>query len=326
MGDTNGIIISDVLGLSQPITKLVETVSSGIGKIYEPWHIKRMAKAKGQEIDVICKAIDNNIELPVTFTDGEVSIDSQDFNELLSRARQRFLFQELTKQQNIEAVIANARDKLMYEEYVSDEPVDKDWINEFFNYIANVSTEQMQVLWGKLLAGEIKHPGSFSLRTLDTLRKLTQHEASTFKEVMPYILKCKGYAGISFDYFIMDGSSGFMEKKYNTPFTKIMLLSECGLLSNNGQISIDIQIEPYEGEEIQSFGKTIKILNSNKNAVEIIHPAYFLTETGKELLPIITDVASSSPDDYLQDCIDELINNGNIYSSSIKDNIRFTIC
>lgn len=42
--------IKDLAGLSQPLTKLVEVISIGIGKLYEPAHIKRMANAKAYEI------------------------------------------------------------------------------------------------------------------------------------------------------------------------------------------------------------------------------------------------------------------------------------
>ena len=46
MSDVKGIEIHDILGLEEPLTKLIECVSNGIGKIYEPTHIKRIAKAK----------------------------------------------------------------------------------------------------------------------------------------------------------------------------------------------------------------------------------------------------------------------------------------
>ena len=60
MSDLKGIEITDLLGLSEPLAKLLETVSCGIGKLYEPTHIKRIAKAKAEEIKIISDAVTDN--------------------------------------------------------------------------------------------------------------------------------------------------------------------------------------------------------------------------------------------------------------------------
>lgn len=59
MPDLKGVEVHDLLGLSEPTTKLIETISSGIGKVYEPWHIKRMAKAKKEELEIISNVFNN---------------------------------------------------------------------------------------------------------------------------------------------------------------------------------------------------------------------------------------------------------------------------
>ena len=58
-----------------------------------------------------------------------------------------------------------------------DDEVKEDWIYRWRDAAGEVSSEDMQVLWGKVLAGEIRHPGAFSLRTLDFLRNLSPDEA-----------------------------------------------------------------------------------------------------------------------------------------------------
>ena len=73
MGDIKGIEINDVFGLKKPVTKLIECVSAGVGKFYEPIHVKRMAKAKKQEIEIIGEAITNNINLPTEYQNGNIS-------------------------------------------------------------------------------------------------------------------------------------------------------------------------------------------------------------------------------------------------------------
>ena len=39
-------IIKDIAGLSAPMERLISSISSGIGKIYEPKYIREIAKAK----------------------------------------------------------------------------------------------------------------------------------------------------------------------------------------------------------------------------------------------------------------------------------------
>ena len=58
----------------------------------------------------------------------------------------------------------------------------------FFNSIQDIGNEDMQTLWGKILAGEIKNPNTFTLRSLDTLSKITKGEAMLFKNMVPYII------------------------------------------------------------------------------------------------------------------------------------------
>ena len=40
----------------------------------------------------------------------------------------------------------------------------------FFDAVGNVSNEELQKLWGKVLAGEMQQPGSCSLRTMEVIR------------------------------------------------------------------------------------------------------------------------------------------------------------
>ena len=108
MSVVNGLVVTDVLGLAKPLQKLVETVAIGIGKVYEPTHIRQMAKAKADEIQIISDSVNKNIALPIHYEDGSICITAEDANELARRAQNRALYQEMKKQQNIESVIGKA--------------------------------------------------------------------------------------------------------------------------------------------------------------------------------------------------------------------------
>ena len=60
------------------------------------------------------------------------------------------------------------------------EQIDPDWFHSFVSMAENIYSATMQELWGKILAVEIQRPGSFSMRSLETLTKLTQRDAGLF--------------------------------------------------------------------------------------------------------------------------------------------------
>lgn len=310
MGENGGFNISDLAGLSEPLTKLIETISCGIGKVYEPWHVKRMAKAKAKELELISGVINDNLQLPTHYDNGNVIVDSTDANELVQRAQNRFLFQEMKKQQNIDSVVGIAYSRLEQVPSVSSISVDSDWISEFFNDVANISNEKMQILWGKVLAGEVESPGQFSKRTLDSLKKLTQDEATIFQEIAPYVLMCPGDIENSYeDYFLVEGIDNRILPKYGIQFNKIMLLSEAGLISENSLINIGFEIGIHETKFIRGINKSIKIENASKdgNVLTIQHPAYLLTEAGKQILPILLENSGLGAfNEYLSDCLEEI--------------------
>ena len=49
------------------------------------------------------------------------------------------------------------------------EDISKDWLNEFRGIACKKSSEDAQNLFSKVLAGEIRKPGSFSLRATNYL-------------------------------------------------------------------------------------------------------------------------------------------------------------
>ena len=50
--------------------------------------------------------------------------------------------------------------------------IDDDWLNRFETEARQKSTEDMQLRFGRILAGEIKQPGSYSIRTVKILGEL----------------------------------------------------------------------------------------------------------------------------------------------------------
>jgi hypothetical protein len=289
MSDVKGLEVSDVLGLSQPLTKLIETISNGVGTLYKPVHLKRMAKAKAEEIRLISEAITQNAILPISYQHGSIDIDSTDVQNLLLRAEQRLLLDEMKKQQNIDAIVANAAEELRGKEKVSDTPVDEDWSSRFQNIAKDISSEEMQFIWGKVLASEVENPGSFSLRTLETIRNLSKTEASRFQGILPFVIEMKGECFLASNEDIME--------KYGMMYADIMILNECGLVELSG-ISYNPMMKKGDAWEMFTDERVAVVAGSSETAVKVTFSAYALTNAGRELYRIL---AHAPNNEYFMD-------------------------
>ena len=68
--------------LVKPIDKLIDTIACGAGKIYEPVHVRRMARAKAEEIRIVSKAIRDNEDIPALYANGVVNIDATSTDDI----------------------------------------------------------------------------------------------------------------------------------------------------------------------------------------------------------------------------------------------------
>ena len=185
------------VSLSIPaIEKLIDYSASGIGS--SVGHIfagriarreveKRLIAAQGQAqankilaedhattMQIIAKAQADARKIVVSHdatVQGEVT-----FGELMS---QRIQFQEEKRLSNSATVIGQAADELGDKE-VQDHEIDHDWTARFFNDIQDVSTSETQMLYARILAGEVERPGSTSIKALSILRDLDQSTAVLF--------------------------------------------------------------------------------------------------------------------------------------------------
>lgn len=62
-------------------------------------------------------------------------------------------------------------------------PPEDDWMNTFMRFAEDASSEQLQDLFGRILAGQVKRPGSFSSTTLRAVSELDQAIAADFSFV-----------------------------------------------------------------------------------------------------------------------------------------------
>ena len=267
-----------VQAVMSPAEKLISAVSGAIGKAYEPRHIKKMAEAKAYELKQIADVVRNNSDVPIVYNSDGVSIDTSNYEEIAKRASCRLAFQEITKQQNIESVADKAYEELLGEECVSSEPVSQDWMARFFNSVGDISDEKMQEIWAHILAGEIRSPSTYTYRTLECLRNITQREAEIFLRVSSLALQNSG------NYFVAADNN--LLNKYDVYFSDILKLDECGLM-NAQRLSLSLSI--FSGQESHIFNKQyIGLIKGTKNDVQKLTLSIFaFTSSGVQLIKAI---------------------------------------
>lgn len=65
---------------------------------------------------------------------------------------------------------------------------DFDWFVRFYEYASNIGNEEMQILWAKVLAGEVQRPNTTSVTLLHTLSMMQQEQALAFRNVSRFAL------------------------------------------------------------------------------------------------------------------------------------------
>ena len=258
---------------SKAITKINETIQKAFGHRWS----RKQDKADAEADERRLKMIRDNPDMEIVFINGQMSARQRSPEELVQHARLRQLAEFIRQESNIENVIEAAVEELNQVDDVSNEPVDEDWIVRFFNIVRDVSSEEMQFVWGKILAGEIKSPGAFSLRTLDVIRNISRNEAQTFQKITPFIIHGGG------DCFIPSNPSVY--SKYGVVYEDIMLLDECGLINSDRDLRFNIPV----------FNNSAVVYNQNhvllaENAAEnseVSFCVYSLTKAGRELLNIL---------------------------------------
>ena len=160
--------------------KMVGVVASGFGAVAP--HFLRAGTGIVSATKMIGNAANSAMK---RFRNDETSNVSEDKQSLDAIAESAEKFQSEKRMANMQSIVGQSIEQMP--EQVPDTPVDHDWAARFFDCAKDISDEEMQKLWAKLLAGEVERPGSASLRTLHILRTMTQKEAELFARAVNYI-------------------------------------------------------------------------------------------------------------------------------------------
>lgn len=205
---------------------------------------------------------------------------------LRQRAAEYFLAEYIHKQRNREVVVELALEQLQYqpasEERPTAEPppLDEDWLSGFARVAENATSDRARRLFAKVLAGEIRQPGQFSLFTLDFLERMSQREADMLVQIAPFVVS---------DMFIRTARIDRL-----VSFEQQSKLAALGILAANtvGGITASstrpLQIVESVGSRAITLlvGTRQVLLVSAPTEQSIILPCSLVTEMGQELLSL----------------------------------------
>lgn len=200
---------------------------------------------------------------------------------LIDRMARRWLGDQIGKQLNREAVAVEAVADLGESPAPEDAAIDDEFLARFSAYAENATTEQMQKLFGRVLAGEIRKPGTFSLATLHTLSMIDQKVAKAVEEAAPWVLSG----------FLPTGGAFASGEK----FAIASILEEAGLCYSPASRTRDLK--PQDGVIVLAFesrhGSPVLYINTDKPSFQpVITP---ITTVGKQVFGLITP--ARSPED-----------------------------
>ena len=271
------------------VEKLLDYTASGVGAIAGPILAPWRASREGKERLIAARA-DADIRRIEAESEAETSpiiaqARSQALQYLMSPDAdvrgtvevtrrdivQRVEYQERKRLANVRSVVEDAADELGDKE-VPDHESDPDWTARFFNEVQDVSSEDMQKIWAKILAGEVESPGRTSLRTLDTLRDMTKKDAKMFTDICDFVI------GNDF-VFYDDSIKGFEALNYSN----LLHLQDCGLINVGPNLVKEFTWGENKQFVLMYHGGALSVTGNSDNDGTLIVPDILLTTAGKEL-------------------------------------------
>lgn len=277
----------DILALSQVLPAGVkdrcgQSIDRLTGRLTRHWRQKE--KQEDADIDDAIKREGNKaaaqqkvLEQLVPDVAKHISGDPA----LLERATIEMMGEAYQKQENKDAVAEKAIEDIKNKHSDNSECedlLDEDWLNIFSSYAEKANSERTRQLWGRILSGEVRHPGRFSLSTLRILSEISPATAKTFMAVAPLSLG-EGLI-ISREY----------EKKY---FDLIRELHESGLIASLSPLyyparqkggEFYVQVADKLLIELKPSSKSVPTRSFSISTEIFGIRTYPLTRAGRELL------------------------------------------
>jgi hypothetical protein len=159
----------------------------------------------------------------------------------------------------------------------------------------------MQRLWGKLLAGEVARPGSYSLHSVDFLSRMSTEDANLIARVAPFVTS-GGIIKVGKDFF----------ERHGLRFSDFLYLEDLGLM--NAGFSLSLTLDTFEFNEclmsslfIESNAIVFHLGAKSKSPKELVFEIIALTRVGRDILTLTSIPVNM---EYIEEVCDYAISRG----------------
>lgn len=259
-----------------------------IGNVFERWNAPM--EAKTAEIRAVSDSRMKVIEAVTALGLDKLHNDP----DAAARAVENHFGKMLERQDNKEAVVAEAAEDLReqppteQEATSGEEQLSGTFMNRFERYAEEATTDDLRQKWGRVLASEIRKPGTFSAKVMRVIDELDPVTAALFERV------CKSRV---YNY-LPKSTTGILSLPDTIRLTEAGLLSDPGVgqVSNFQEIvdsnGINLWFNPlgkfgiaFPKVELEKFPKDILLKNKGQPAI----PIYILTDVGLAISSILPD-------------------------------------
>jgi hypothetical protein len=270
---------------------MIKQVSGAIGSTYNDLMIVTRARRQAKAMGILAPveaATEAHRRIILARADREIALETAlQADALEARARRRIAAIEAQYQENIEEVVVAAIEHVIELGQQGTErlappngnPTD-DWMAEFVDLCKNTSDTAMRQLWGRVLAGETQHPGSFSIRALFTLKTLSIIEAEQFRIAANFVFA---------DGFIYTGSNYEAMSQLGLPYSMFLNLASAGLLAPDPNAGWSIG-EAGDKNVVLTYEPYLLLFERGQTSEPLTVSAWAVTIVGKELARLITVV------------------------------------
>jgi uncharacterized repeat protein (TIGR03899 family) len=204
---------------------------------------------------------------------------------LPERALWRIEQQENRRQQNIEAVTAHAAEELAESVAQNAAVPNEDWLTRFFAYAQDISSEQFQTVWARILAGEIKRPGAFSLRALESIRNLDGEDARVLQTMLAPAVYTHTNSGRR-QYIVPCRNADFLQEKFEVYEGLQIAMAEIGMMYSTNITYVPF-LKTESNKRMFVSGSHFLLVTGNEYREKMHINCWKFTETGSELCTLI---------------------------------------
>lgn len=293
------------------ITGTIETLITGVPAPVRKNFIKAFGQLCTAAVDIPVAWLEGKSAEIRTTTEARLQIIRKEGNviseqievpeEYIKKASSKFAAKVIKEQLNLDRITLNAANELSNNKQIDinnkeSEEISEDWLNEFENLARLKSSEDMKLVFGKILSGEIIKPGSFSIKTIKLISQLDNQAAKLFQ------VFCSQSISMRAGQNILDGrvvsftgnAASNSLTSYGLSFGELNVLQEYGLIISDYNSYVHyspcIANEQNQVDAILHFqGKNFGLVPSDKEKYDKVLQLHgvALTKAGKELMDII---------------------------------------